>query len=275
MPFSFQLGLLLIGVAISYGFHRFYLSRGWTSSRRLGRDRVTTQPSSAGGISLVSVMTVTLLVSVPFLENDILLDRRGMLFHHGGLLVGLLWVWLVGGLFQPCRRFHAWMLLVNAVGAVWLMVAGYGVDTLQLGETVYHLEWSRYAVSLLWIVALATFFRMFEGLDGLLVVLSVGAVLLILNHLYPDEGYARGLCQALWPALLALLPWRLYPARMELTGSAAYLPGFAIAALTVVSRQKNFTTRTILFPLLVLVAVFAVFGLWVLEQHLFLKQRRR
>ena len=90
-----------------------------------------------------------------------------------------------------------------------------------------------------------------------------------------EEGYALLLCYSLLPVLLGMLPWRIYPARIELKGIGAYLPGFIFGAITLVGRQKAFTTKAVLLPSIVLVAVLSLFGLWLLEQHLFLPKGGR
>ncbi|KXK32657.1 MAG: hypothetical protein UZ16_OP3001002484 [Candidatus Hinthialibacteria bacterium OLB16] len=90
-----------------------------------------------------------------------------------------------------------------------------------------------------------------------------------------EEGYARALCFCTIPPLLGLLPWRLYPCRIELRGIGAFLPGFMIGAITLVGREKAFTTKAVVLPGIVFIAVFSLFCLWLLEQHLFLPSRKK
>jgi UDP-GlcNAc:undecaprenyl-phosphate GlcNAc-1-phosphate transferase len=161
-----------------------------------------------------------------------------------------------------------------------LASTGFLIPSLSMGPASVDLGWLTLPVTILWLVAISEFVRLFEGLDGLLVGLVILGVCLQLFVVLPsdeltpgDEGYARALCFCALPPLLGLLPWRLYPAKVELRGIGAFLPGFVYGALTVVGREKAFTTKAVVIPLFVVIVVFSLFCLWILEQRVFLPRK--
>jgi len=241
--------------------------------RRLGRKRFPKPPTSEGGAAFLFGFLACLAVSTAYFDRDLLLDLQGMRSHHLGLAFGLCWVWVAGRWGDAKGYPHPFTLLVLMVGAA--IAAGFGltIHTLRIGERVFELGGLAVPFTLLWMVAVSEFFRLFDGLDGLLVGLVLCAIGLQLVVLSEEEGYARILCHAALPPLLGLLPYRVYPARIELRGIGARLPGFVFSAITMAGREKAFTTKAVLLPTLVLIAVFSLLVLWVLEQQLFLPRK--
>lgn len=192
---------------------------------------------------------ICLAVSFPFLKTDLLLTTDEMHTRHVGLGIALVWVWAIGRWGDRRGFSHAWSLAAVASGAVVLSITGFLIHGLSVGGSTQDLGWAAMPVTVLWLVILSEFVRLFEGLDGILVVLVILGVFLQLAFVLPEEeGYARSLCFCTLPPLLGLLPWRLYPARIELRGIGAFLPGFVFGAITVVGREKLSPPRRWWFP---------------------------
>ena len=269
------LSLTVLCAALTGGFHYLGRACGWETPRRLGRKRFSVSPTSEGGGAFLLGFLICLLVSSRFLGEDLLLSLEEMQSHHWGLALGLVWIWSAGRWADLRKYPHAFTILVIAVGAAIAAGFGFTVHTIRIGERVYELGGFSIPVTLLWFVVISEFFRLFDGLDGLLVFLVICALGLQLMVLSPEEGYARLLCQATLPPLLGLLPWRIYPARIEIRGIGACLPGFIFGAVTMAGREKAFTTKAVLLPTFVLIAVLSLLVLWLLEQQLFLPKRKR
>lgn len=218
---------------------------------------------------------VCLAATIPFLESDLLLSPEEMRAHHLGLGVALVCLFAIGRWGDGQSRSHWVHLGALLVAGLILALSGFAIETLRVGSTVFSLEMLSVPATILWLIVIAEFFRLFDGLDGLLVTLVLGVIALQLGYvLEAEEGYARALCLAAIPALMGLLPWRVYPAKMELRGIGAFLPGFVVGAISMAGREKAFTTKAVVAPTIAAIAVFSLFCLWLLEQHLFLPKRK-
>ena len=260
--------------ALAGGVHAASRKREWVTPRRLGRKRALPPPTSEGGLAFLLSFLLCLTVSFFFLKDDLLLSVPEMRSRHFGLALSLLWVWGAGKWGDSRGYPRTYTVLVVMMGAAIMAGFGFTVQTIRVGERVFDLGGLAIPATLIWFVAVSEFFRLFDGLDGLLVTLTACAIGLQLAILSEEEGYARALCLATLPPLFGLLPWRVYPARMELRGIGAFLPGFVFGAITLVGRQKAFTTQAVILPSLVLFAVVSLFCLWLLEQHLFLPKKK-
>ncbi len=255
---------------LALAVHTICRKNDWTTQRRLGRRHSIPPPTSEGGFAFLAGFLICLVYSLFFIDTDILLTPEQMRARHLGLALALIWVWAAGRWVDSQNLSHLYTTGVLAIGAAIATGFGFRVETLRVGETVHELGWMVIPGTLLWFVVVSEFFRLLDGLDGLLLIgvgAAVGAQVWILE---PEEGYALLLCFSVLPVLIGLFPWRVYPARVELKGIGAYLPGFIFGAITLVGRQKAFTTKAVLLPSIILIAVFSLFALWLLEQHLFL-----
>lgn len=274
---TFSVLVLLIFIAFLLTGFLHFVSRAlrWVTPRRLGRKKGIDPPTSEGGLAFLISFLICLAVSYSFLDKDLLLTGDEMRLRHVGLGLSLIWIWGIGRWGDRGGFSHAWSLAAVTSGAILLASSGFLIHGLSVGGRTQDLGWLALPVTVLWLVILSEFIRLFEGLDGVLVLLVILGVFLQLAYVLPEEeGYARALCFCALPPLFGLLPWRLYPARIELRGIGAFLPGFVLGAITVVGREKAFTTKAVVIPALIVIAVFSLFCLWLLEQHLFLPKKK-
>ncbi|MCA9432010.1 MAG: hypothetical protein KC940_15975 [Candidatus Omnitrophica bacterium] len=261
--------LTAVCAILALAVHTICRKKNWTIQRRLGRNKGIPSPTSEGGLVFLLGFLVCLAYSSSFIGRDILLSPAEMKSRHLGLALALIWTWAAGRFVDSKNLSHLYTTAVLTIGAAIATAFGFRIDTLRVGETVFEIGWMSIPGTLLWFVVISEFFRLLDGLDGLLVLGVGAAVSAQIWILEPEEGYALLLCYSLLPVLIGLFPWRIYPARIELKGIGAYLPGFIFGAITLVGRQKAFTTKAVLLPSIVLFAVFSLFALWLLEQHLF------
>ncbi|NUN97049.1 MAG: hypothetical protein HUU16_12815 [Candidatus Omnitrophica bacterium] len=267
--------LVVVCFLLSGGVHLLSRRFGWTRPRRLGRNKSLDPPTSEGGVAFLLAFLVCLAASVPYLESDLLLSPEEMRAHHLGLGAALVCLFAVGRWGDGKSHSHWIHLCALLVAGLILALSGFAIETLRVGSTVHALGVLSVPATILWLIVISEFFRLFDGLDGLLVSLVLGVIALQLGFvLEAEEGYARALCLAAVPALLGLLPWRIYPARIELRGIGAFLPGFVVGAISMAGREKAFTTKAVVAPTIAAIAVFSLFCLWLLEQHLFLPKRK-
>lgn len=276
-PDIIQVLVLSIVCGILAGLsHYLSLRLGWTIPRRLGKKKHLLPPTSEGGLAYLAGIILCLLYTFPYLEEDLFLTPDEMEIHHLGLGIGLAWVWALGRWGDYGGFSHIWSLMAVSSGALILALTGFQMHTLRISGETFQLGLFSIPATMVWLLIISEFIRLFDGLDGTLVCVTLGIVLLQFFYVLPyEEGYARGLCFCTIPPLLGLLPWRLYPCRIELRGIGAFLPGFMIGAITLVGREKAFTTKAVVLPGLAFIAVFSLFCLWLLEQHLFLPNRKK
>jgi len=267
--------LTLICCLIGAATH--FLSRrlGWTTPRRLGRKKFPIPPTSEGAFAFLLGFLLCLAAGFGRFQPDFLLSDSEMVARHFALALSLVWIWVAGRLADARGASHFVITAILAGGALILAWGGFQIPAIRVGETVYNLGWFALVGTLIWLVVMAEFFRLFEGLDGVLVTLLIAAFGLQYFNLPAEETYARLLCLCVLIPLVGLLPWRIYPARIELRGIGAYLPGFVFGAITVVGREKAFTAKAVLLPVFVLIVVLSLLALWLLEQHLFLPKGKR
>ncbi|MCK6497759.1 MAG: hypothetical protein KJ050_12260 [Candidatus Omnitrophica bacterium] len=276
-PNIFEVLLLSIGCGLLAGLIH-YISLAWnmTTPRRLGKTAHPLPPSSEGGLAFLFGVLICLAYILQYLEEDLWLTPEEMKSRHLGLGASLAWVWGLGRWGDRDGYSHVWSLSAVASGALILALTGFQMHTLRVSGEIHQLGLWSIPATVLWLVVISEFIRLFDGLDGILVCITIGIVLLQYFYVLPfEEGYARALCFCTIPPLLGLLPWRLYPCRIELRGIGAFLPGFMIGAITLVGREKAFTTKAVVLPGIVFIAVFSLFCLWLLEQHLFLPSRKK
>ena len=265
--------LTAICAVVAFSGHTLCRQLNWTARRRLGRDKPIPPPTSEGGLIFLIGFLIALGYSSFFIDSDLLLSQSEMRTRHLGLGLALVWIWAAGRWVDKKGGSHLYTTSILAVGAAIATGFGFRVETFRMGETVYELGWVSIPGTILWFLVISEFFRLLDGLDGLLLLAVTGAVIAQIWILEPEEGYALLLCDTILPVLIGMIPWRIYPARVELKGIGAYLPGFIFGAITLVGRQKAFTTKAVILPSIILIAVFSLFALWLLEQHLVLPRR--
>lgn len=241
---------LIVSLTLSRALIRFCLAYGIVD--RPGRRKRHKEPvPNLGGVSVIVSMTIALTLA-------------GLLFP-GWFDIGLPW-WHIAlgallifgvGLYDDLQPVSAWLkLLSQAAAGLILYSGGIVVDPLYIpfvGE-VHPGMWAA-LISVFWVIILSNALNLIDGLDGLAAgvgligAIAVGALSLLLHI---SGGVALSL--ALTGALIGVLYYNLYPARLFLGDSGALLIGYMFAVLSLLAPIKSFTAAA-LFPPLVALAV--------------------
>ncbi len=241
---------LTVSLLVSRGLISF--CRAHSIVDRPGRRKRHKEPvPNIGGVSVI--LSVVVSMSLIGLLFPAWLNG-GIPWVHvalGGLLIfGV-------GLYDDLQPVSAWLkLLSQATAGLLLYFGGIVIDPLYIpfvGE-VHPGVWSA-LISVFWVTLLSNAINLIDGLDGLATgvgligAIAVGAISLLLNI---PGGVALSL--ALSGALIGVLYFNLYPARLFLGDSGALLVGYLFAVLSLLAPIKSFTAAA-LFPPLVALAV--------------------
>jgi len=241
---------LMISLALNRALIAFCLKHGIVD--KPGRRKRHTEPvPNIGGISVLLSIVIALATTWLLFPDWF---GSGLPWFHialGGLLIfGV-------GLYDDLQPVSAWVkLLSQAAAGLLLYFGGIVIDPLYIpfvGE-IHPGYWSA-LVTVVWVIALSNAINLIDGLDGLasgvglIGAIAVGAIALALKI---PGGVALSL--ALSGALIGMLYYNLYPARLFLGDSGALLVGYIFAVLSLLAPIKSFTA-TALFPPLVALAV--------------------
>ncbi|MBX7209104.1 MAG: undecaprenyl/decaprenyl-phosphate alpha-N-acetylglucosaminyl 1-phosphate transferase [Verrucomicrobiaceae bacterium] len=162
------------------------------------------------------------------------------------------------GFFDDLKALGAKTKLVGQIGASLILYAlGVSIDILSnpFGEGSINLGWLSLPLTLIWLVAIPNIVNLIDGMDGLATGfgLFVSLTLAFVGYLsgQPDVVYA---CVVMSGALAGFLIFNFPPAKIFLGDGGAYLIGFYIASVSVLSSNKG----SIIAALLVMMVALGV-----------------
>ncbi len=217
-----------------------------------------------GGIPLLGALLLTTAVIYTLLPPQPGTDDRRLLT---GILLGTL-VIFIGGLLDDWFDLPPWAQFIiyfagTAVamsftvfierfrnplptGAIWET----GVLTLFFNfdaPEVVLLPWFIWVITLFWIVGMLNTVNFLDGLDGLAAGVTTIAALIFAWHSYRlGQTTVAAFPLALAGALLGFLPFNFAPARIFLGSAGAYLLGYQLATLAIISPAKIATALLVM-----------------------------
>lgn len=232
------------------------ISERWRFIARPGGRRQHREPiARLGGLAILGpylLGIVIIYMLMPPVGDDALRLR--------GVLIGTLIVFL-GGLVDDRWELSPWVqFLVQIVGAFVAIghIVFIEVFTNPISGNEVHIPWDPVIVlvTLIWIVGIINTINWLDGLDGLAVgVGTIAAVLFAWHGIRLGQESVAAFPLALAGALLGFLPLNFAPARIFLGTAGAYLLGYNLATLAILSPAKIATALLVL-------AVPLVDGLW-------------
>ena len=239
------LALILTPVARS-------LSSRWGAVAQPGGRRRHNQPiAKLGGLSLmIAYMAgiVFIYMVIPPSGDD---SRR-----LGGVILGSL-ILFAGGLIDDFRDLSPWLqFLIQFVGVAIaiLSIVFIEVFTNPINGELVVIDWKPlvFLVTLVWIVGIINTVNWLDGLDGLAAGVGTIAALLFAWHSYRlGQEAVAAVPLALAGALVGFLPYNFAAATIFLGTAGAYVLGYNLATLSILSPAKIATALLVLaVPLL-------------------------
>lgn len=218
-----------------------------------GRRRHEGKVSKLGGLPLFVAFAVGALLAYSLLPPTSAEEAR--------LLRGVLWgsiVMFFGGLLDDRWELPPWVLFAFQFLAV--AIAIYHKVFIQrfsvpgLGNPVDipmdEYLWAAllvYALTTVWIVGMINTINFLDGLDGLAAGVGLIAALLFAWHGYNlEQTTVAAFPLVLAGALLGFLPFNFAPARIFLGSAGAYLLGYGLATMSILSPAKIATALLVL-----------------------------
>ncbi|MFQ5607291.1 MAG: glycosyltransferase family 4 protein [Candidatus Zixiibacteriota bacterium] len=243
---------LALSVLLNRRLIRFCHSRGILDPPGKHKRHSVPTPNIGGVSVFVSVgVALTLALAIQGIE---IISRQWLSVAVGGLLIFLV------GLRDDIRPVSAWLkLAAQAAAGVGLYWGGLVVDPLYVplaGEV--HLGAWAVLINIFWVTLLSNAINLIDGLDGLAAgvsligAISLSAITVLLNVSEVTLG-----CVALAGALIGVLYYNLYPARLYLGDSGSLLIGYLFAVFSLLAPIKSTTAAALLPSILALGAPIA------------------
>lgn len=169
----------------------------------------------------------------------------------GGVVLGSL-VLFIGGLIDDFRDLSPWIqFLIQFTGVVIAVMSIVFIEifTNPINGQLVQIVWRPLAllITLLWIVGIINTVNWLDGLDGLAVGVGTIAALLFAWHSYRlGQGAVAAVPLALAGALIGFLPYNFAPATIFLGTAGAYVLGYNLATLSILSPAKIATALLVL-----------------------------
>lgn len=211
-----------------------------------GRRRHSKAIAKLGGLSLM----IAYLAGIGFIylvippSGD---DARRL----GGVVLGSL-VLFAGGLVDDFRDLSPWLqFLIQFVGVAIAIfsIVFIEVFTNPINGQLVSIEWKPLVIliTLVWIVGIINTVNWLDGLDGLAAGVGTIAALLFAWHSYRlGQGAVAAVPLALAGALIGFLPYNFGVATIFLGTAGAYVLGYNLATLSILSPAKIATALLVL-----------------------------
>ncbi len=209
-----------------------------------------------GGLAMYASFIITVFILAVF-QPTLLNPRVAGILIGGGLITAL------GALDDKFDVPAKVKLLGQIVAAAILTLPIFGVRMqvafdVNLANGLAHIplwvEWTGYALTVLWVVAITNTINLIDGLDGLAAGVSGLAALTFVTIGVALKGtYGEAmLAAAVVGICLGFLRYNFYPARVFMGDAGSHFLGFTIAALSVLQNWKIAAGITLAVPILIL-----------------------
>lgn len=262
MPLQIYLGLLVLSAGLTAAITPAVIRLGqrWNMvAKPGGRRRHQGNITNIGGLALYPPFALACLATLLLPRSDPLETTRLL-----GMLGGTTVVFVMGML-DDRYKLPSWaqflsLLLASGVAIlcqVFIELFNSPFDNLQ-----YKVDWYvMVPVTLLWLIGMSTTVNLLDGLDGLANGVTAIAALVLFIHMLRLEQYSVSLLPLiLLGCCLGFLPYNFAPARIFL-GGGAYVLGFALGALAIISGAKVATALLVVW-LPIIDVVWQMYSRW-------------
>ncbi len=149
-------------------------------------------------------------------------------------------------------------LLIQIIAAAIVVFGGVTVDYISVPSFIAHggifnLNWIKYPITILWIVAVTNAVNLIDGLDGLAAgVSSIATFSLFFISVIQDNVEAAVISAALAGGCLGFLPYNMNPARIFMGDTGSQFLGFMLAIISVLGLSKGVVIISFLVPFVIL-----------------------
>src|SRR5690348_3874427 len=229
--------VLLLTPAVSLAAWRAGLLDRPTDERRLHREPMP----RLGGIAIFAAI----VIPAAALGNQ-----------HGfwGVMLGAALMTMLGAV-DDIRPLNPMVKLAGQVVIAALTVhLGIAIDHVTLPVVgVFDLDWLRYPLTIIWIVAIANIVNFIDGLDGLAAgFCGIAALTFAILSASLGRLDAAAVSAILAGAALGFLPYNFHPATIIMGDSGSLMLGFLLATLAIQGVLKTAAAVSLVFPLVIL-----------------------
>jgi len=229
--------VLLLTPAVSLAAWRAGLLDRPADERRLDRDPMP----RLGGLAIFAAILI---------PSAALGDQHGF----WGVMVGAALMTLLGAV-DDIRSLNPVAKLAGQVAIGVLTVhLGIAIDHVTLPIVgVFDLDWLRYPVTVIWIVAIVNIVNFIDGIDGLAAgFCGIAALTFAILSASLGRLDAAAVSAILAGAAFGFLRYNFYPATIIMGDSGSLMMGYMLAAISIEGVLKTAAAVSLVFPLVIL-----------------------
>ena len=205
-----------------------------------------------GGIAFV-ISTLTFILAVFFLDNNIGRSFRQSYREFTTLLIGAGFIFIVG-LIDDLRSLRGYTkLLCLILASTAICASGATLSSISFGSWELETGWASWPMTILWIVMITVCISIIDGLDGLAAgVVAIVCCTIVCLALWSGQLAMAVLMLALLGSVTGFLFFNFYPAKIFMGDCGSMFLGFIIGAGSIVCQMKTSTLVGLAIPFLVL-----------------------
>lgn len=207
----------------------------------------------AGGLAIYAGFCITLILLVPAVVSD-------QLVQIAGLLIGATLITIVGLLDDIYALSARIRIIFQVLSALIVIMTGTVITSISLPFVpggVIEFGYFSTIITMLWIVGITNAVNLIDGLDGLAAGISsiASVVLMIIAILFGDPavtGIAILLTATLSGSCMGFLPHNFSPAKIFMGDTGATFLGYVLAVISIQTMLKTYTALTLVVAVLIL-----------------------
>lgn len=221
-----------------------------------------------GGIVFV-ISTLTIILPIFFLDNNIGQSFRQSSVEFITLLIGACFIFIVGLIddLHPLRGYIKLICLL--IASVAICASGATLSSISLGSADLNTGPAAWPLTIIWIVIITVCISIIDGLDGLaagIAAIVCGSIVCI--ALWSGQQAMAVLMLALLGSVTGFLFFNFYPAKIFMGDCGSMFLGFMIGAGSIVCQTKISTMVGLSIPFLVLGAPIFDMGLVIVARQM-------
>jgi UDP-GlcNAc:undecaprenyl-phosphate/decaprenyl-phosphate GlcNAc-1-phosphate transferase len=225
------------------------IAHGWVDRPDSERHLHTRPIPRLGGVAVCAsflIVVATNLVLVRLAGRPLTLPARSLL----GILGPAVLICLLG----LCDDLHPlrplWKFSVQAVSAILLYLAGFGIRQVDLFFSGHNLRTAvGLPLTILWVVLITNAFNLIDGLDGLTAGSALfSTIVLLVLSLGNGSSWVAFLAVVLAGSIAGFLKFNFHPATIFLGDCGSLFVGFMLSALALAASQKGTTMIAVAIP---------------------------